>query len=51
MKFILSSMEENELDLQQLTSFCADNAPVNFGGLTKEEKAMCFITLKSEKPV
>ena len=30
--FILSSMEENGLDLQQSTSFCTDNAPVNFGG-------------------
>ena len=30
--FILSAMQENELDMKQLTSFCADNAPVNFGG-------------------
>ena len=32
MNFVLSSMQEIELDLQQLTSFCADNVPVNFGG-------------------
>ena len=25
-------MQENELDMKQLASFCADNAPVNFGG-------------------
>ena len=31
--FIHTSLQENDLDLKQLTSFCADNAPVNFGGL------------------
>ena len=30
--FILSSIQENGLGLKQLTSFCADNAPVNFEG-------------------
>ena len=49
MNFILWSNEENELDVQQLTSFCADNAPVNFGGSNQGGKTMCFITLESEK--
>ena len=30
--FILTSLQENDLDLKRLTSFCADDAPVNFGG-------------------
>ena len=29
--FIHTSLQENDLDLKRLTSFCADNAPVNFG--------------------
>ena len=49
--FIISSVEENDLDLQQLTSFCADNAPVNFGGSNQEEKTMCFIIFQREKLV
>ena len=46
--FIISSMEENDLDLQQLTSFCADNAPVNFGGSNQGGKNNVFYHL-SEK--
>ena len=51
MNFILFSVKENELDLQLLTSFCADNAPVNFGGCNQGGKAMCFIILQREKRV
>ena len=51
MNFILSSVKENELDLQLLTSFCADNAPVNFGGCNQGGKSMCFIILQREKRV
>ena len=29
--FIHTSLQENNLDLKRLTSFCTDNAPVNFG--------------------
>ena len=29
--FILTSLQENDLDLKRLTYFCADNAPLNFG--------------------
>ena len=40
--FILSSMEEIELDLQQLTLFCADSATVNFGDSNQKGKNNVF---------
>ena len=49
MHFILSSMEENELNMQQLTSFCADNAPVNFGGSNLGGKNNVFHHLAKRK--
>ena len=42
-------MEENDLDLQQLTSFCADNAPVNFGGSNQGGKNNVFYHLSERK--
>ena len=45
MNFILSSVKENELDLQLLTSFYADNAPVNFGGCIQGGKNNVFYHL------
>ncbi|XP_077974479.1 uncharacterized protein LOC144430420 [Styela clava] len=36
MNFIVSSLEENGLELEKVTSFCADNAVVNFGGCKKK---------------
>jgi len=44
--FILSSIQENGLDLKQLTSFCADNAPVNFGGSQHKGQNNVFCRLK-----
>ena len=38
MNFILLGMEENVLNLQQLTLFRADNGPVNFGGSNQGRK-------------
>ena len=38
MNFICSSREENGLKLENITSFCADNAPVNFGGWQQKGK-------------
>ena len=49
MNFILLSIEENELDLQQLTSFCVDNAPVNFGGSNQGGKNNVFYHLRERK--
>ena len=49
MHFILSSMEENELNLQLLTSFCADNALVNFGGSNLGRKNNVFYHLAERK--
>ena len=49
MNFILSSMKENELDLQLLTSFCADNAPVNFGGCNQGRKNNVLYYLTERK--
>ena len=47
--FIISSVEENDLDLQQLTSFCADNAPKNFGGSNQGGKNNVFYHLSERK--
>ena len=49
MSFILSSIEENKLDLQQLTSFCAHNGPVNFGGSSHGGKNNTFYYLTQRK--
>jgi len=40
--FICSSLEENGLRLENVTSFCADNAPVNFGGRQQTGKNNVF---------
>ena len=50
MNFICSSLEENGLKLENITSFCADNAPVNFGVGNKKEKTTFSIACK-KKPV
>ena len=42
MSFICSSLEENGLRLENVTSFCADNAPVNFGGRQQTGKNNVF---------
>ena len=47
--FIVSSTKENELDLQQLTLFCADNAPVNFRGSKHGGKNNVFHHLTKRK--
>ena len=44
--FILSSIQENGLNLNQLTSFCADNAPVNLGGSQHKGQNNVFCRLK-----
>ena len=49
MNFILSSVKENKLDLRLLTSFCADNAPVNFGGCIQGGKNNVFYLLTERK--
>ena len=49
MNFILSSVKENELDMQLLTSFCDDNAPVNFGGCNQGGKNNVFYYLTERK--
>jgi len=40
--FICSSLEENGLRLENVTSFCADNAPVNLGGRQQTGKNNVF---------
>ena len=47
--FIFLSMKENKLNLQQLTSFCADNAPVNFGGSNQRGNNNVFYHLTQRK--
>ena len=42
-------MKENELDLQRLTSFCADNAPVSFGSSNQGGKNNVFYHLTEQK--
>ena len=46
MGFLLSSFHEIVLDPIQLTSFCADYAPINFGGLQLSEQNNVFYRLK-----
>ena len=43
--FIHTSLQENDLDVKQLTSFCADNASVNFGGSQLNGKNNVFYRL------
>ena len=44
--FILTSLQENDLDLKRLTYFCADNAPVNFGRSQLSGQNNVFYRLK-----
>lgn len=44
--FIVSVLEENGLHFVNLVSFCADNAPVNFGGPQHKGKQNIFKFLK-----
>ncbi|XP_076812013.1 zinc finger protein 862-like [Clavelina lepadiformis] len=46
--FILSSIQENGLDMKQLSSFSADIAPVNFGGSQHSGKNNVFSRLKEQ---
>ena len=50
MNFTCSSLEENGLKLENITSFCADNAPVNFVIGSKKEKTKFSIACE-KKPV
>ena len=43
------SIKENKLNLQQLRSFCADNAPVNFGGSNQGGNNNVFYHLTQRK--
>ena len=44
--FIRTSLQENNLNVKQLTSFCVDNALINFAGLQLNEKNNVFYRLK-----
>ena len=46
--FIHISLQENDLDLKRLKSFCADNAPVNFGGSQLRGQNNVFYPLKQQ---
>ena len=48
MNFICSSFEENGLKLENIISFCADNAPVNFGGWQQKGKNNVFNRLQEK---
>ena len=48
MNFICSSLEENGLKLEDITSFCADNAPANFGGWQQKRKNNVFNRLQEK---
>ena len=48
MNFICSSLKENGLKLENITSFCADNAPVNFAGWQKKGKNNVFNRLQEK---
>ena len=48
--FIHTSLQDNDLDLKQMTSFCADNAPVNFGGSQLSGQNNVFYRLKQRAP-
>ena len=48
MTFIRSSLEENRLKLENIASFCADNAPVNFGGFQQKGKNNVFNRLQEK---
>ena len=46
--FIHTSLQENDLDVKQLTSFCAGNASVNFGGSQLNGKNNVFYRLSEQ---
>ena len=46
--FICSSLQENRLKLENITSFCADNAPVNFGSWQPKGKNNVFNRLQEQ---
>lgn len=48
-KFLIEVLERHGLSLDKLTSFCADNAPVNFGGPQTAGKKNVFHYLKTEQ--
>ena len=48
MNFICSSLEENGLKLENKTFFCADNAPVNFGGWQQKGRNNVFNRLQEK---
>ena len=48
MNFFCSSLEENGLKLENIASFCADNAPVNFGGWQQKGKNNFFNSLQGK---
>ena len=48
MNFICSTLEENGLKLENITSFCADNAPANFGGWQQTGKNNVFNRLQEK---
>lgn len=45
-KFIVGVLEDNKLDFNNLVSFCADNAPVNFGGVLQRGENNVFKKLQ-----
>lgn len=47
--FIVKILQKHELSLDKLTSFCADNAPVNFGGPQTAGKKNVFHQLKTDQ--
>lgn len=47
--FIVEILQKHNLSLENLTSFCADNAPVNFGGPQLNGKNNVFYRLKVDQ--
>ena len=43
---ILNIVSENELNMENMIAFCADNAPVNFGGVNRCQGENVFTKLK-----
>jgi hypothetical protein len=48
-KFIVEVLQTHGLSMENLTSFCADNAPVNFGGPQTNGKNNVFHHLKTKQ--